>query len=297
LRVVERSICLGDWKSINFAHVPAVAHNKLKKSFQKHQATRYTQYLQDVKEGKKEIKTAGIQPHELVKQYQEKEEELNETIEAQWRTLIKKLGEAGSLGRALAVADVSGSMSGVPMQVSISLSIVLASLANEPFKNKVITFSAVPELFNINGETLKDKISSVANMQWNMNTNFEAVFKLLINTAKMYNVKKEDMVDTVFVFTDMQFDQASGENQKTLYGTIKDMYEKEGYKIPKLVFWNLRASKDAFPIQSNTEGVALVSGFSSELLKLFMDGEDFTPETILKKALSKYNVSIHKLDL
>ena len=40
-----------------------------------------------------------------------------ETVEAQWAEYVDKLRESGSFSSALAVADVSGSMSGTPMNV------------------------------------------------------------------------------------------------------------------------------------------------------------------------------------
>ena len=52
-------------------------------------------------------------------------------------------------------------------------------------------------------------------------------------------------------------------------------FEAAGYKLPQLVFWNLEASRiggqKSTPVQFNKKGVALVSGFSGQLLKLFMD--------------------------
>lgn len=52
-------------------------------------------------------------------------------------------------------------------------------------------------------------------------------------------------------------------------------YEAAGYTLPQVVFWNLAASRipgqKSTPVQVNEKGVALVSGFSGQLLKLFMD--------------------------
>ena len=40
-----------------------------------------------------------------------------ETVEAQWAAYVAKLRESGTFSSALAIADVSGSMSGTPMNV------------------------------------------------------------------------------------------------------------------------------------------------------------------------------------
>lgn len=56
---------------------------------------------------------------------------------------------------------------------------------------------------------------------------------------------------------------------------MQAQYEAAGYKLPQVVFWNLRASdtpgQKSTPVQFNEKGVALVSGFSGQLLKLFME--------------------------
>ena len=58
-------------------------------------------------------------------------------------------------------------------------------------------------------------------------------------------------------------------------GDMQANFEAAGYKLPQVVYWNLRASsirgQKSTPVTFNQEGVALVSGFSGQLLKLFMD--------------------------
>jgi hypothetical protein len=119
-------------------------------------------------------------------------------------------------------------------------------------------------------------------------------FDLLLNIASAFSVPVENMPQTLFIFTDMQFNEAHrGNNTDTLFKHIGQKYEKIGYKMPKLVFWNLRASKsDAFPITMDENGFAYLSGFSAELLKVFMQGVDFNPSSILKALLSRYEVII-----
>ena len=44
-----------------------------------------------------------------------------ETVEGQWKAYVVKLRESGALSSALAIADVSGSMAGTPMNVRASM--------------------------------------------------------------------------------------------------------------------------------------------------------------------------------
>ena len=79
------------------------------------------------------------------------------------------------------------------------------------------------------------------------------------------------------------------------------MYGEAGYEVPKIVFWNLRDTKNSFPVTSNTPGVAMLSGFSSELMKAFLNGdiEDMTPTKIMMMVLEPYLelVKVHENDL
>ena len=143
----------------------------------------------------------------------------------------------------------------------------------------------------IKGDDLRSKIAFVENMEWGMNTNFQKVFDLILRVAAEGNLKEEDMIKRVFVFSDMEFDQASqSRNWETDYQAIVRKFSEKGYGkvVPQIVFWNLRDSMST-PVPGTQSGVALVSGFSKNLVKLFLDeGGDitYTPETAMEIALS-----------
>lgn len=291
LKVVEKLMAENRWEEINFSHVPSKAHRILRNAFGKHQADRYYEYLNNVKKGTEKINTSGVQPHELVRNYLIYNSKIDNTIEVQWDTLVKKLADKGSLNRSLAIVDVSGSMNGEPIQVAVSLGLLTSQLTAEPFKDYVVTFSDTPALHYVGDETLLKKVNNIRRMSWQMNTNLLAVFDLLLYKAQECNVSREDMIDTLFIFTDMQFDSAisrRGGKWDTVYENIRTKYERAGYDVPNIVFWNLRATKPSFPVQKDTPGVALLSGFSGELLKLFMEGDDLTPISLMNRAIQPY---------
>ena len=211
-------------------------------------------YLVKVETGKGSISGAAMLPHELVAQIialegtdrsfaRRKEgknltnfstitavvqarEALAETkarvIEAQWKTLIESLREAGTLDDCIAVCDVSGSMGDIndkydnnhvsPIFASISLSLVLASLAKPPFDSGFITFSAEPEYVQVDlKQSLREQVTSMDDTDWGSNTDFRAVFvDLLLPLAVKNKIKQEDMIKRLFVFSDMQFDASLG---------------------------------------------------------------------------------------
>ncbi|KAJ8551454.1 hypothetical protein K7X08_021469 [Anisodus acutangulus] len=69
------------------------------------------------------------------------------------------------------------------------------------------------------------------------------------------------MIKRLFVFSDMGFVEAPERPWETDYQVIQRKFKEKGYyRVPEIVFWNLRNSK-ATPVPSNQQGVALVSGF------------------------------------
>jgi hypothetical protein len=152
-------------------------------------------------------------------------------IESQWKTLISNLREAGSIENAIAICDVSGSMGYLnakynknhiqPILPAISLSLVLASLAKPPFNGGFITFSASPQFVTLDLEQpLAKLVRTCLQAHWSMNTDFSAVFlRATSPTRCQEQVKQEDMIKRLFVFSDMQFDSArSGTDSRQCFG-------------------------------------------------------------------------------
>ncbi|KAI3897156.1 hypothetical protein MKW92_010376 [Papaver armeniacum] len=74
---------------------------------------------------------------------------------------------------------------------------------------------------------------------------------------------------------------------------IQNKFREKGYNVPEMVFWNLRDSTST-PVLGQQKGVALVSGFSKNMIKPFLDGRDLneiTPVGVMEKAISgeEYN--------
>ncbi|GFQ03054.1 uncharacterized protein l728 [Phtheirospermum japonicum] len=202
--------------------------------------------------------------------------------------MVDDMAKKGKLNNCLAICDVSGSMSGIPMEVSVALGILVSELSEEPWKGKLITFSENPELQTAGGDSLKEKTEFVRNMDWGMNTDFQKVFDLLLQVAVNGKLKPDEMIKRLFVFSDMEFDQASQNPWETDYKEIVRKFTEKGYGdcVPEIVFWNLRDSK-ATPVPANQPGVALVSGYSKNLMTMFLEeGGIMNPEAVMDAAIS-----------
>ncbi|XP_066373857.1 uncharacterized protein [Miscanthus floridulus] len=198
--------------------------------------------------------------------------------ELQWERVVGDLRALGTLSNCIAICDVSDSMTGTPKEVSVALGLLISELSDEPWHHRLITFSARPELHQITSKTLWEKTRFIRRMHWMMNTDFQAVFDELLRVAVGGNLPPERMVRKVFVFSDMEFD----------YEAITRKFTEAGYGavVPEIVFRNLRDSMSV-PVTAGQKGVAMVSGFSKNLVKLFLDNDGIlTPRAIMEKAIS-----------
>lgn len=294
LNVVEKHLSSKNFGLINPEHIPSKAHLLYRKALKKHLGESYEAYLQALKTGEAKINCTGIDPHTILAPYA-KGDAYDQVLESQWKTMIDKLRASGLLTNAFALVDVSGSMNGLPMEVAVALGLIVSELGVGDLHNKVCTFSESPQIHEITGETLRDRYRSVKGMNWGMNTDFWKVFHLLF--------QMEARIDTLFVFTDMQFDTAdrgsNGRKWKDSFTVLTEMFEKAGKVMPNIVFWNLREAKVSFPTTKDTPGAALVSGFSPQLLKVFMTGGEFTPMAVLQRAIEPYlpKVQVHPEDI
>ncbi|KAJ4840339.1 hypothetical protein Tsubulata_011372 [Turnera subulata] len=286
LELPEVFIGANRWDVLPYNRVASVAMKFYKEKFLKHDPVRFTQYLEDVKAGKAKIAAGALLPHEIIASLDD--DDGGQVAELQWKRMVDDLLEKGKLKNCLAICDVSGSMSGTPMEVSVALGVLVSELSEDPWKGKLVTFSANPKLQAVAGSSLREKTGFVRGMEWGMNTDFQKVFDLILKVAVEGNLKKEQMIKRVFVFSDMEFDQASSTPWETDYKAIVRKFTDKGYgdAIPEIVFWNLRDSK-ATPVPSKQKGVALVSGFSKNLMKLFLNEDgDLNPIAVMEAAIA-----------
>ena len=60
---------------------------------------------------------------------------------------------------------------------------------------------------------------------------------------------------------------------KKLFDTFAQKYAARGYRLPRLVFWNICSRTKTIPLRENALGVALVSGFSPTIAKMVLSNE------------------------
>ncbi|TXG72299.1 hypothetical protein EZV62_000878 [Acer yangbiense] len=300
LQLPEVFMSANEWNALPYGRVPSVAMKNYKNLFEKHDKERFEAYLEKVKSGEAKIAAGALLPHEIVKSAYK--DSLGEVAELQWKRMVEDVSKKGKLRDCMAVCDVSGSMHGIPMEVCVALGILVSELSEEPWKGKLITFSENPQLHLVEGDSLKAKSESVEDMDFGMNTDFQKVFDIILEIATENNLSEDQLIKRLFVFSDMEFDCADVKSQRmfvesveeqskkgweTDYEVIQRKFKEHGYsKVPEIVFWNLRDSNST-PVMAKQTGVAMVSGFSKNLLTLFLDeGGIVNAEDVMGLALA-----------
>ena len=273
-KAVETQMCANEWSEINYSHVPSIAMNKYRNAFIGHDADRYTDYIADVQAGKQKINAGVLFPHQLY-QAIEKGENAN-AVEAQWNALPDYM--ADSTERIIPVCDVSGSMEGLPMDVSISLGIYISERNEGLFKDAFITFSSSPEMNYLKG-SLSERMRQLQRSGWGYSTNLQATFDLILNSAIRESLPESEMPTKLLIISDMEFDEA--DRDQTNLDTIRQKYSLAGYKMPEIVFWNVNGRMGNVPASVNDSGIGLVSGFSPSILKSILQGEIYSPEQLM----------------
>lgn len=277
---VEQKMCKKEWETITYPQVPSVAMNKYRKAFLRNDPTRFNEFISLVHEGKEEIKAGVLFPHQLYEAYLRNEDQ--KAVEAQWMNLIDYM--AGSEERIIPVCDVSGSMSGLPMNVSVSLGVYISERNRSIFKDAFITFSGRPTMQYLKG-SLYQRLSQLNRAQWDMNTDLEAVYKLILDKAIQNRLSEDDMPTKILIISDMEFDSCIQNGSDTAIKMIERMYSTAGYKMPQVIFWNVNGRLGNVPTNFKHKGVGLVSGFSPSILKSILQGNVDTPESLMLKTV------------
>lgn len=160
-----------------------------KSSFYKHDEEGFTEYLEKVKSGKASVAAGALLPHEIIKSL--KDADGPEVAELQWKRMVDDLLKKGKLTNCMAISDVSGSMEGTPMEVSVALGLLISELSEEPWKGKLIKFSAIPTIHEIKGNSLLIKTEFIKDMEWGVNTDFQKVFDRILEVAVQGKLKQE----------------------------------------------------------------------------------------------------------
>ena len=304
INVVERLMSAGRWDEIEFDKIPSKAGFIYRNAFARHDiermksAVEVQSYADFMKDETTKVNAKDLYPYEVVAKayklthgsgywgrasYEIADSTERNAINKYWNNLKDYFN--GCSFNGLCMCDTSGSMwsenASAPINVAISIALYCAERGKGPFANHYVSFSSRPQLIETVGVDFCDKVQRIYKTNLCENTNIEAAFDMLLNTAIRNRCTQEDIPQNIIVVTDMEFDAARGhysryyndDDSSTLMENIEKKWNAAGYKIPSLIFWNVDARQDNVPMTVK-DGVTLVSGFSPVIFQMVMSGKD-----------------------
>jgi len=283
-RIIENNLREKDY-TFDYSKQPSKAMVKYRKAFTRNDIERYTEVLNRVASGKEKLNTSTLYPYELIDPY------LTDNWYDNNRTFMRKVTEEEKLylnttwnalpsfdthENALAIVDTSGSMywenKPKPASVALSLGLYFAEHNKGAFGNHFIEFSENPQLIEVKGDTFADRLRYIASFNEVANTNLESVFELVLDAAVNNHVPQSELPSTLIIISDMEFDRCVCNANKSILENAKERFEKYGYKLPGVVFWNVASRNRQQPVTKNEQGVILVSGCTPRLFSMIAGG-------------------------
>lgn len=290
--VVETNLCNKDYENIDYNKLPSVASSKYINAFMRNDEERYRSYLDGLTTGETKVNAGALYPYDILHTSHTNRSLAN----AQWDALPNFLGDKC----IIPMIDTSGSM-GVPcggngkvtcMEAAMSLGMYIASKQTGAFKNLFLNFSSESQIFELKGNTFCDMYRDLnryrSGQYWDCTTNIDSAFDAILDVAVKQNVPQSDMPEFIVIMSDMEFDESQdGYNYSsiTAYESATRKFAKAGYKLPKIVFWNMKARTGNNPVRFDTDGTALISGLSPSIMQSVLSGEDIDPVTMMLRTI------------
>lgn len=230
-----------------------------------------------------------------------------------WRQMVVDAKAAGGLGRSIAMCDFSGSMTSsghngdTPYWVSMAMGLLISEVTTEEFKDTFLTFDSKPRMHVMrSGSDLFERLQGFEYLGQGTSTDFQAAMDLVLSQLKRTRCRPGQEPENLIVLTDMNWDQACGSDRQSPYTgnsyrhvlktspwqthveMIRESFKRAGedmwgvpLKMPRIVIWNIASTSVDFHAQADTEGVAMLSGWSPSLFKALQSGEEIKASTPL----------------
>ena len=298
INVLERLMSEGRWDEIEFDKIPSKAGMKYKNAFARHDLERAKNenvqtYADFAKDTTKTVNAKALYPYECVHQAlnimgnqqgwssRGNHVALDDTQRLMTNKYWDNLADYfnGATFNGIALVDTSGSMSGTPIEVAISLGLYCAEKNQGAFANHFISFESNPHWIETSGVDFCDKVYRITGAEWGGSTNVEAAMDLILNVAKQNDCSQDEIPQNLVIISDMEFNccvtsnnYGRGNVNDTLFEKIAAKYRANGYEMPHVIFWNVNARQANIPMLGNGN-VSFVSGFSPSIFETIMSGK------------------------
>lgn len=288
IRIIENNLRERDY-TFDYSKQPSKAMFKYRDAFIRNDGERYREFLNRVNTGEAKLNASTLAPYEIITPFFNKS--VSNEERASINTTWNSLEDFTNNENAIAVIDGSGSMYGgstpIPATVALSLGIYFAERNKGAFGNHFITFSRNPQLVEIKGKDIYEKVVYCHDYNEVANTDIQKVFELILDTAKKNNIPQTELPKRLYIISDMEFDYCAEGASLSNFEYAKEIFEDAGYKLPEVVFWNVNSRNRQQPVTKNEQGVYLVSGCTPRLFSMVANGNvsDSTPYEFMLEVL------------
>ena len=101
----------------------------------------------------------------------------------------------------------------------------------------------------IKGRDITEKVYYCLQYDEADNTDLEAVFRLILDTAVKYQLSQEELPEKLYIITDMEFDYCCENASLTIFEAAGKAYKAAGYRLPHVVFWNVQSRNRQQPVE------------------------------------------------
>ena len=285
--IIENNLREKDY-TFDYEKIPGGAMFKYKDAFVRNDKERYDKYLSDLSVGKAKMNANTIFPYEVIRTLENGANSSQyPTLDAIW----KSFDRTKISSKTIVVRDGSGSMYDynkvTANSVATSLAILFAEQLTGSFKDKFITFSSKPEIVTIKGEMIHEKYQFISTYNDYTNTNIKKVYDLILKVYQDKSFKESAALDRIVIISDMEFDCLTNARIST-FEYFENEFNKLGFKMPEIVFWNVRARDIHFPVV-NKLGVKLISGSSAKIIEMVTNNLSVDAYQFMLECLEKYS--------
>mmetsp|Transcript_35649 Transcript_35649/g.76011 ORF Transcript_35649/g.76011 Transcript_35649/m.76011 type:complete len:673 (+) Transcript_35649:3-2021(+) len=195
------------------------------------------------------------------------------------------------------------------LDIAISLSLIVSEVADPPFRNRVMTFERGA------GATLLRAGTTMTSKQLELRKKYDEVVQkcpkdssgkplkhtIASNAFGAFQALAEApaLPERIFIFSTMQWNRPTivgGKNpgpvrdkdgkELTVFQAAQRLFQHKKRAWPQVICWNLSGCGHGTPVVCTQDGVMLVSGFSSALVKAVLTTGSVDPLGLLQKVLS-----------
>ena len=247
----------------------------------------------------KSINVSALLPNEIIgnhEAYNNKSTMDKKLVDIKWNLLLEYIREkmnstsenmseiqkSLAKGNMICCCDTSASMTWVnkspnrPYDVAIALTAFCSQLASEHYRNKAMTFSTDPSVYDLSKcANIYERISEITSGFVCGSTNYEGMHSALINLCKKGNVPESEL-PVLVIFTDGEFNQMVSVRGQfdTAHKKVIKMWVDAGYsKVPLMCYWNLAPNRTGVQGSYDEKGIILLQGPSPSNIKFVLYGE------------------------